>query len=213
MPLDEQRSELPRWVWLWMPIGLAALIGVARLVEPRTGLPLYGERGVIEILTVVFLVVSIFAGVSILTDRRPELKWTRRWALLLTLGCVYFLGEELSWGQHIFGWATPEFWAAINRQGETNLHNVHGLFATQPRNALTAAVIVGLLGTLGSRLAGGEAKEMFLALYLTLYLWSLKVRIGGGRSERFEARLHAPLDQGPELGQDAGSGGQEGSRP
>jgi hypothetical protein len=33
-------------------------------------------------------------------------------------------GEELSWGQRIFGLKTPESLAAANEQGELNLHNL-----------------------------------------------------------------------------------------
>jgi hypothetical protein len=33
-------------------------------------------------------------------------------------------GEEISWGQRIFGWGTPEFLGELNAQNETNLHNL-----------------------------------------------------------------------------------------
>jgi hypothetical protein len=33
-------------------------------------------------------------------------------------------GEEISWGQRIFGWATPDFFRENNIQGETNFHNM-----------------------------------------------------------------------------------------
>lgn len=33
-------------------------------------------------------------------------------------------GEEVSWGQSIFGWKTPEALEKINVQGETNFHNI-----------------------------------------------------------------------------------------
>ncbi|MDR1969904.1 MAG: hypothetical protein LBQ11_00955 [Candidatus Nomurabacteria bacterium] len=45
-------------------------------------------------------------------------------ACLVILILVAMAGEELSWGQRIFGWSTPESWAAINAQSETNLHNL-----------------------------------------------------------------------------------------
>lgn len=45
--------------------------------------------------------------------------------------CLFFLiGEEISWGQRIFGWQTPTDYAAINKQAETNLHNVYGVGRT-----------------------------------------------------------------------------------
>lgn len=39
---------------------------------------------------------------------------------------VFFLGtgEEISWGQRIFGWQSGEFFMENNKQFETNLHNL-----------------------------------------------------------------------------------------
>lgn len=45
-------------------------------------------------------------------------------SILTALVLLVMIGEELSWGQRIFGWATPDSIAAINKQGETNLHNM-----------------------------------------------------------------------------------------
>ncbi len=41
-------------------------------------------------------------------------------------GVVLFfgMGEEISWGQRVFGIETPEFFAEANAQKETNLHNL-----------------------------------------------------------------------------------------
>jgi hypothetical protein len=44
--------------------------------------------------------------------------------LLFAAGCVFVAGEEISWGQRIFGWGTPEALERINHQEETTLHNV-----------------------------------------------------------------------------------------
>lgn len=37
---------------------------------------------------------------------------------------VFGMGEEISWGQRLFGVQTPEFFAKHNAQNETNLHNL-----------------------------------------------------------------------------------------
>jgi len=44
--------------------------------------------------------------------------------MVLALGAFFAAGEEISWGQRIFGWGTPEELDAINHQGETNVHNI-----------------------------------------------------------------------------------------
>ncbi|MCL2038202.1 hypothetical protein FWG95_04370 [Candidatus Saccharibacteria bacterium] len=45
-------------------------------------------------------------------------------SFLLIFVLIMMAGEELSWGQRIFGWETPADYAQINKQGETNLHNL-----------------------------------------------------------------------------------------
>ncbi len=59
------------------------------------------------------------------TDRARFSSLGRRtWFLLLALLFLFLTGEEISWGQRIFGWATPEGYAKRNMQDETNLHNL-----------------------------------------------------------------------------------------
>ncbi|MBX3013222.1 MAG: hypothetical protein KF832_17015 [Caldilineaceae bacterium] len=46
--------------------------------------------------------------------------------LLLCVGLIFLIGEEISWGQRIFGWETQGVMAEINTQNETNIHNLVG---------------------------------------------------------------------------------------
>jgi hypothetical protein len=52
----------------------------------------------------------------------------------------------MSWGQHFFHWNTPEYWAEVNRQEETNLHNTYAIFEKTPRSILEIAIALGGLG-------------------------------------------------------------------
>jgi hypothetical protein len=63
--------------------------------------------------------------------------------LLLNIGIFFLIGEEVSWGQRIFGWETPESMMAMNKQKETNLHNIHGVGDTFK----WIHVIIGFYGT------------------------------------------------------------------
>ena len=76
--------------------------------------------------------------------RDRPLMWTV--ALIAALGCLYIAGEETSWGQHFFHWNTPEYWAAINRQDETNLHNAYLISEGLPRSILEIGITIGGLG-------------------------------------------------------------------
>jgi hypothetical protein len=51
---------------------------------------------------------------------------TKRNLVFFILGTFCFIacGEEISWGQRIFEIQTPDFLKKINRQDETNLHNI-----------------------------------------------------------------------------------------
>jgi len=59
------------------------------------------------------------------------------------MGAAYFALEEISYGQHMFGWGTADSWKELNDQDETNLHNVHALFDQVPRALLTLGILVG----------------------------------------------------------------------
>ncbi len=83
-----------------------------------------GEFGAPETLTALgFLGASLFAGCVLLHH-----KSMRIWSLFFFIGLVLFFfvcaGEEMSWGQHLLGFKTPESIAKINEQGEFNLHNL-----------------------------------------------------------------------------------------
>lgn len=102
-----------------------------------------GERSVNEIATFLVLAAAIVVGIKRLQALPGGL--TRWWMLLLIAGCVYFAGEEISWGQHWLGWETPAQWQAINDQGETNLHNTSSWLDQKPRHLLELWILAGLI--------------------------------------------------------------------
>ena len=54
--------------------------------------------------------------------------------IIKIIGLTYFLGEEMSWGQHIFKWESPDFFMNLNNQKEANLHNMSNFFDQIPRS-------------------------------------------------------------------------------
>jgi hypothetical protein len=119
--------------------------------------------GIAEHATALVLVPGIAAGVAAWRARArlpsASLGW---WILGWTLAAVYFAGEEVSWGQHLFGWQTPEVLQAVNRQSETNLHNISSWLDRKPRAAVELWILVaGLavpLARLGRRAAPDPAR-------------------------------------------------------
>jgi len=113
-------------------LGLA-LVSLSFLVNAPSLKPaLYCEDGVLETLTsVLFFTAAGLLFAAALSVRKREIsvqKWEKRIVVLSYLfiaGAFLFLAlEEISWGQRLFGWGTPSLWTQLNKQGETNLHNL-----------------------------------------------------------------------------------------
>lgn len=141
---DPGRREA--WWWLGVPLLLAA--GIIAVHEAA---PDFYEAWIIPegygFLEVghFFLPVAA-AAVAFRLLFRPFVRRRRTvfWFLLLMmLGCLYIAGEEHSWGQHFFYWDTPSYWAEINRQQETNVHNTSEWFNHKPRALMEIGIIAG----------------------------------------------------------------------
>ncbi len=137
--------EPSRWLWLWFPPLLILFQYAVRYFDPSVyGRMFDNELGVVELATPVVLFGGIGVGVAALRYcQRLPAPWLGGWIALVTLACFYFAGEELSWGQHLLGWATPEPMMELNDQGETNIHNISSWFDQKPRLVLELWVIFG----------------------------------------------------------------------
>jgi hypothetical protein len=86
-----------------------------------------GETGIIDraeaVLWVPVILLSLVSFVR--TMRRGGLTLTSLWYLGMAVMCVFLLGEEISWGQHIIGFESSEAMARINAQQESNIHNLN----------------------------------------------------------------------------------------
>ena len=100
------------------------------------------EWGLVEQLQNLVLFISL--ALAIWTFSTANTQLLRLWLGTIVLGLVYLLGEEISWGQHYFGWDTGGIFADINDQGETNFHNTAGGWLDQkPRAILLLGMILG----------------------------------------------------------------------
>lgn len=91
------------------------------------------ENGFIENIQSLTLLVSIIIFLSLIKLAKTE-KIIQIFIYLKILALIYYLGEEISWGQHFFKWNTPELFNEINNQKETNLHNISNLLDQLPRS-------------------------------------------------------------------------------
>ncbi len=99
------------------------------------------ELGLAETSQNIFLAVALIMAGLLLA--RANTRWMRIWLGVVFLGVLYLLGEETSWGQHYFRWATDGWFAENNDQFETNIHNTSPLFDQLPRNLLYLGMVVG----------------------------------------------------------------------
>ena len=137
--------ELKSWLWLWLPVALFMLIFGTAIVSKYVHKTFFvGEFGVIELATPIMLVPAIIAGFIIFINREKFVtKQLSYWILLVTLACIYIAGEEISWGQQLVGWGTPEWVKQVNNQHETNIHNTSSWFDQKPRFLLEVLVFIG----------------------------------------------------------------------
>ncbi len=95
----------------------------------QTGLDsFHNEDGPLEMATVIFAAAAgiLLMWVHYRCWQHGVLVKRRHYTLLtlMTVFMFFFAGEEISWGQRILGFGTPEFIGEENRQGEFNIHNL-----------------------------------------------------------------------------------------
>ena len=85
------------------------------------------------LITGVFLVA---AGVTALIEKKRKFYSC---LILVIIGLLFFSAslEEISWGQRVFGFATPDYLQEINGQDELNVHNIDKKFFDRLVDRLT----------------------------------------------------------------------------
>src|SRR5687768_2599631 len=115
----------------------AAYVALVVAVPETWRLWLISEVGPIELGTAALFLAA--AGVAmVLAWRAASVPPVYRALFcLFALGGVFVALEELSYGQHMAGWSSPEWVAERNARQETNLHNLYDNFIS--RRMRTAA--------------------------------------------------------------------------
>lgn len=119
------------WLMLLVPFFIASFGILTGAISKDFYKWFTGEDRFCESLQVVFYFAAFV--MSTITAKRIWKNKERTIACLFVfvcLGLFFLIGEEMSWGQRIFGWTTPQTLEQVNKQGETNLHNINGVGAT-----------------------------------------------------------------------------------
>ena len=110
-------------VFGYLCLGLNVCCFSALLVaDPWTFHALSREDYWVENLTAVWF---LLAGLLLFATALVERSFFRRCVYILGgMAMVFAAGEEISWGQRIFGFATPDFLMHLNESKEFNVHNI-----------------------------------------------------------------------------------------
>jgi hypothetical protein len=124
-------------------LGIVALSTIP--FRPVFGM-LANEDGIAEWGQWVFLValIVIYARLAIALWRQHQRLLALLYAVAM-VAVIFTAGEEISWGQRIFGWMTPGALEDINNQGETNIHNIGSLLKIFNVVIMLVAFIAALL--------------------------------------------------------------------
>jgi hypothetical protein len=128
-------------IFVLAPIGIMVAYALSRWLLPVDSQAILSdENGIVELATAVGFAAA--GGVAFGLWRRTRGRAPgpcRAFYLLCAIVGALIACEELSWGQHLFNWSTPELFAT-NDHGETNLHN---MFGNRPSHWLKDAGNVG----------------------------------------------------------------------
>ena len=140
------QKELSPVYWLWIPIVAMAVQIILEIFVPSDILSkLHSENSVHETLQFIIMVLAFCVAVSFFFSKISKTFLLKFWFGLAALCSFYVAGEEISWGQHILDWTTPDFWSEVNDQQETNLHNTSSWLDQKPRLILLLAIVGGTL--------------------------------------------------------------------
>lgn len=99
----------------------AILLRYLQVTSPILYEHLVAEDALVENLAAVWLLLG---GILFFAAALRERGFPRRQIYILEcIALIYGCGEEISWGQRIFDYPTPDILYRINTQNETNIHN------------------------------------------------------------------------------------------
>ena len=132
-PSHEPSPKARQWLLrlsIALPV-IAIVFLVIQLVAPQFATLLVRKESWPFFRNAIFIksACQLVAAIAFIKVARHYFRQRQRLAMILAIATVLLLGlmvgEELSWGQRIFGWGTPSFLAEINSQSEINLHNIN----------------------------------------------------------------------------------------
>jgi hypothetical protein len=120
-------SGLARLVFA-IPLVLGPCLVLLRYAYFPGYMMVLGEDRLFEWAQVALFLMAAFLSYRIASVHLADRRYLMTAVFILLAGCMFFsAGEEISWGQRLFGWETPEAWRERNIQEETTIHNLSPL--------------------------------------------------------------------------------------
>ncbi len=158
------------WLAICLTLAAAALVAAVSPWQYRLAA---AEDGVIENLTAAAYVLAALALSAAAFGRQG---FPRLALAALAVGMAVLAGEEISWGQRLLGYATPDF-LSQNIQEEANLHNLplFGAHSKAGRVVILLSCAVAVAGALSRKdaLFGVPLPSLPLALGGLAVAWVL----------------------------------------
>jgi len=173
---------MPRFFTLWLPLALLAFqFGLEFMFSSAELAVLMSENGPVELLQWLAIAGALIAAIVALFSVSPRNQpGLFLWILIAFLACLYVTGEEVSWGQHILNWDTPEYWKAVNDQHETNLHNTSSWLDQKPRLILFIGIVIsGIIIPVLQRYRPALLPQKFAVIYPSASLMPVALLVLG----------------------------------
>jgi hypothetical protein len=154
-PSNPGWSALSKRGMTFLPYGLTAVVILTVIATLEHQYPVayvyfIHEDGLVENST-----AAAFALAAVLLlweSRRPGHFLRRTLLIAVAVAALFVAGEEISWGQRIFGFDTPETLAVVNDQGEINFHNIGGVNQLPKYRPLGGALLIALVASIALQL-------------------------------------------------------------
>ncbi len=142
------REKMKRLIFS-LPFSIMLLILSMKVIlghDSREYIMMNTEGGLIEYGTSIAYLLAFGFSVPIANYflRQKQKMWGILY-YLFAFGLLFIGLEEISWGQRLFGWQSPDFFLDYNSQEETTIHNLEW-FRHYLHNAY---IVIGFIGSFG----------------------------------------------------------------
>jgi hypothetical protein len=170
----------------FFPVALFFGFLVLCLIECDYYWALRNKEGILENIQAVLYLGAFVIGVISAKRAFECRRMTVFWLLaLFSVGTFFVFGEEISWGQTLFGLDPPEFFRQHNQQGDLTFHNLRVVENGKWHHK--AFLLVGLYGAfawLATRNVSASSTWQFLVppWFLSLYFLPAAIWYGGNKT-------------------------------